>query len=86
MPGVTEVIGVAPAGERRTGRRLHRDDARALAAAKALADLAREPVPAEVLEAYKLDKLSFGRDYIIPKPFDPRLIERIPPAVAAAAK
>ena len=57
-----------------------------IAAAKALADLAREPVPAEVLEAYKLDKLSFGRDYIIPKPFDPRLIERIPPAVAAAAK
>ncbi|KAF0098899.1 MAG: malate dehydrogenase [bacterium] len=56
-----------------------------IAAAKALADLAREPVPAEVLQAYKLDKLEFGRDYIIPKPFDPRLIERIPPAVAAAA-
>ncbi|HNA30223.1 MAG TPA: malate dehydrogenase, partial [Thiobacillaceae bacterium] len=57
-----------------------------IAAAKALAELAREPVPAEVLEAYKLDKLEFGRDYIIPKPFDPRLIERVPPAVAAAAK
>ncbi len=56
-----------------------------IAAAKALADLAREPVPVEVLQAYKLEKLEFGRDYIIPKPFDPRLIERIPPAVAAAA-
>jgi len=56
-----------------------------IAAAKALADLAREPVPEEVLRAYKLDKLEFGRDYILPKPFDPRLIERIPPAVAAAA-
>ncbi len=56
-----------------------------IAAAKALAELAREPVPAEVLEAYGLDKLEFGRDYILPKPFDPRLIERIPPAVAAAA-
>lgn len=57
-----------------------------IAAAKALAELAREPVPAEVLEAYKLDKLEFGRDYIIPKPFDPRLIDRVPVAVAAAAK
>ena len=56
-----------------------------IAAAKALAALARELVPAEVLEAYKLDKLEFGRDYIIPKPFDPRLIERIPKAVAEAA-
>ena len=56
-----------------------------IAAARALADLAREPVPQEVLDAYKLDKLEFGREYIIPKPFDPRLIERIPPAVAAAA-
>jgi malate dehydrogenase (oxaloacetate-decarboxylating)(NADP+) len=56
-----------------------------IAAAKALAALAREPVPAEVLAAYNLDALTFGRDYILPKPFDPRLIERIPPAVAAAA-
>jgi len=57
-----------------------------IAAAKALAALAREPVPAEVLAAYNLDRLAFGRDYIIPKPFDPRLIERIPQAVAAAAR
>jgi malate dehydrogenase (oxaloacetate-decarboxylating)(NADP+) len=56
-----------------------------IAAARALAELAREPVPAEVLAAYNLDHLEFGRDYIIPKPFDPRLIERVPQAVAAAA-
>jgi malate dehydrogenase (oxaloacetate-decarboxylating)(NADP+) len=57
-----------------------------IAAAKALAALAREPVPAEVLTAYNLTSLEFGRDYIIPKPFDPRLAERVPKAVADAAK
>jgi malate dehydrogenase (oxaloacetate-decarboxylating)(NADP+) len=57
-----------------------------IAAAKALAALAREPVPAEVLAAYKLDKLEFGRDYILPKPFDPRLADRVPKAVSEAAK
>ncbi len=56
-----------------------------LAAVHALAELAREPVPGEVLEAYKLDSLVFGRDYIIPKPLDPRLIETVPVAVAKAA-
>jgi malate dehydrogenase (oxaloacetate-decarboxylating)(NADP+) len=56
-----------------------------IAAAEALAELAREPVPEEVLQAYNLTELSFGKNYIIPKPFDPRLIERIPPRVAAAA-
>jgi len=56
-----------------------------LAAAKALAALAREPVPESVLKAYNLDKLSFGKDYIIPKPVDPRLISRVAPAVAKAA-
>jgi malate dehydrogenase (oxaloacetate-decarboxylating)(NADP+) len=55
-----------------------------IAAAKALAELAKEPVPDEVLKAYNLKELKFGKDYIIPKPFDPRLIERIPPMVAAA--
>ena len=55
-----------------------------IAAAKALAALAREPVPAEVLKAYNLSELSFGKDYIIPKPFDPRLLERVAPAVAKA--
>ena len=56
-----------------------------LAAVHALADLAREPVPAEVLKAYKQDAMVFGKDYIIPKPFDPRLIDTIPQAVAKAA-
>ncbi len=56
-----------------------------VAAARALAELAREPVPESVLAAYGVDRLAFGRDYILPKPFDPRLIERIPAAVAAAA-
>ena len=56
-----------------------------IAAVHALADLARKPVPQEVLEAYRLESLEFGRDYIIPKPLDPRLIETVPPAVAQAA-
>jgi malate dehydrogenase (oxaloacetate-decarboxylating)(NADP+) len=56
-----------------------------LAAAKALADLAKEPVPEQVNIAYGETKLIFGRDYLIPKPFDPRLIAKIPMAVAKAA-
>jgi malate dehydrogenase (oxaloacetate-decarboxylating)(NADP+) len=56
-----------------------------LAASKALAQLAKEPVPESVLKAYNLEKLSFGRDYIIPKPVDPRLISTVAPAVAKAA-
>ena len=55
-----------------------------IAAARALAELAREPVPDAVLKAYNLSELSFGKHYIIPKLFDPRLIERIPPCVAEA--
>lgn len=57
-----------------------------IAAAKALSALAREPVPAEVLEAYQLTELSFGKEYIIPKPFDPRLMARVSTAVAEAAE
>lgn len=57
-----------------------------IAAVMALAELARERVPASVLKAYKLKSLKFGPDYILPKPFDPRLLERVPPAVAKAAK
>ncbi|BBP03789.1 malic enzyme [Sulfuriferula plumbiphila] len=57
-----------------------------IAAVHALMDLAREPVPADVLAIYNLTELAFGRDYILPKPFDARLIERIPPAVMKAAK
>jgi malate dehydrogenase (oxaloacetate-decarboxylating)(NADP+) len=56
-----------------------------LAAAKALAALARLPVPESVLKAYNLDKLEFGKEYIIPKPVDPRLISTVAPAVAKAA-
>jgi len=56
-----------------------------VAAAKALADLAREDVPDEVLRAYGLETLSFGRDYLIPKPFDPRVLLWVAPAVAQAA-
>lgn len=57
-----------------------------IAATRALADLAREPVPDEVLRAYNLSALQFGKHYILPKPFDPRLLARIPACVAAAAK
>ena len=57
-----------------------------IAAVEALAELAKEPVPADVLKAYNLSALSFGKDYILPKPFDSRLIERIPARVAAAVK
>jgi malate dehydrogenase (oxaloacetate-decarboxylating)(NADP+) len=56
-----------------------------LAASKALADLAKKPVPVEVLKAYNVDKLVFGKDYIIPKPLDPRLISSVASAVAKAA-
>ena len=56
-----------------------------IAAANALAALARQDVPDEVADAYKVDRLSYGRDYIIPTPFDPRLISWVPPFVAEAA-
>ncbi|EAT11923.1 malate dehydrogenase [Bermanella marisrubri] len=56
-----------------------------LAAAKALADLAREPVTQEVLDAYELDSLEFGKDYIIPKAVDSRLLGAVSTAVAQAA-
>ena len=59
------------------------NDEMKIACARALAELAREDVPDEVALAYGKN-LSFGRDYIIPTPFDPRLIHRIPPAVAKA--
>lgn len=56
-----------------------------VAAVHALANLAREEVPASVLKAYGVNELSFGPEYILPKPFDPRLIEVVPVAVAQAA-
>lgn len=56
-----------------------------LAAVRALADLAKKNVPEQVNIVYNQVNLSFGRNYIIPKPFDPRLIYEIPPAIAKAA-
>ncbi len=56
-----------------------------IAATSAIARLAKEPVPEEVLKIYGLKELKFGRDYILPKPFDPRLLYVVPPAVAKAA-
>lgn len=56
-----------------------------LAAVYALAKLAKETVPEQVNIAYGEKKISFGKDYILPKPFDPRLMTEVPPAVAKAA-
>ena len=56
-----------------------------MAAARALAALAKEPVPAEVCKAFGVDELKFGKDYIIPKPFDKRVLTAVAPAVAKAA-
>jgi malate dehydrogenase (oxaloacetate-decarboxylating)(NADP+) len=56
-----------------------------VAAAQALAELAREPVPHEVVAAYGREDVEFGPEYIIPSPFDPRLIATVPVAVAKAA-
>ncbi len=56
-----------------------------MAAVKALAAIAKEPVPDEVLKAYDKESMEFGPDYIIPTPLDPRLPERIPAAIAQAA-
>jgi len=56
-----------------------------MAAAHALADLAKEPVPQDVCKAYGVDELKFGPDYIIPKPLDPRVLTWEATAVAKAA-
>ena len=56
-----------------------------IAAVHALKDLAKLPVPESVLEVYQIKELSFGKDYFIPKPFDPRLIELVPKAIFDAA-
>ena len=61
------------------------NEAMKIAAAEALAALAKEPVPAEVCSAYNVDSLEYGFDYIIPKPLDPRILTCITPAVAKAA-
>ncbi len=56
-----------------------------LAAVKAIAQLAKEPVPDSVLRAYGLSDIEYGKEYIIPKPFDPRVLTHVAPAVAKAA-
>ncbi|MEN8136913.1 MAG: NADP-dependent malic enzyme [Bacteroidota bacterium] len=56
-----------------------------IAAVHALAELAKEPVPEQVAAAYNLSNITFGKEYIIPKPFDQRLISSVPPAIAKAA-
>ncbi|WP_394212484.1 malic enzyme-like NAD(P)-binding protein [Enterovibrio calviensis] len=61
------------------------NDEMKLAAVEAIRTLAKEPVPAAVLKAAGVDKLSFSKDYIIPKPMDPRLLPRVAKAVAVAA-
>lgn len=61
------------------------NDEMKLAASKALADLAKLPVPEEVNVAFQTSNLKFGKEYIIPKPTDPRLIDHVAPAVALAA-
>lgn len=61
------------------------NEAMKLAAVKALAELAKEPVPDMVARAYNKSKFVFGKDYIIPKPLDPRLLTTVAPAVAKAA-
>ena len=66
-------------------RARHINQAMQIGAVEALRDLARAPVTAEVLDAYSLSHLEFGPDYIIPKPLDARLLQTVPPRVAAAA-
>ncbi len=61
------------------------NEAMKVAAAHALADLAKEPVPYTVMKAYRLEGLEFGREYVIPKPFDPRVLIWEASAVAKAA-
>jgi len=61
------------------------NDEMKLAAVKALADLAKQDVPDSVRKAYAGEDIQFGREYIIPKPFDPRVLLHVAPAVAQAA-
>ncbi|TKB56073.1 malic enzyme-like NAD(P)-binding protein [Ferrimonas aestuarii] len=56
-----------------------------VAAVEAIRQLAKEPVPQNVLDAYKVESLEFGSDYVLPKPMDPRLLPRVAKAVAKAA-
>ena len=57
-----------------------------LAAVRAIAALAKEPVPSVVNAAYNMANITFGKDYILPKPLDPRLLTTVAPAVALIVK
>lgn len=72
--------GALDSGATRITQEMH------IAAVKEICALTHDPVPQAVLDAYELEQLAFGKDYIIPKPLDPRLIERVPQAVARAAE
>jgi malate dehydrogenase (oxaloacetate-decarboxylating)(NADP+) len=61
------------------------NEAMKVAAARSLAALAKEPVPTEICDMYGVKEMTFGRDYVIPKPLDPRVLEWETPAVAKAA-
>ncbi len=61
------------------------NEAMKVAAARSLAALAKEPVPTEICDMYGVKEMTFGRDYVIPKPLDPRMLEWETPAVAKAA-
>jgi malate dehydrogenase (oxaloacetate-decarboxylating)(NADP+) len=61
------------------------NDEMKIAAARALAALAKEPVTDDILKAYNTDSISFGIDYVIPKPLDARILTSVTPAVAQAA-
>ncbi len=66
-------------------RALRINESMMLAATRALAELARDEVPESVARAYRQDRFAFGPDYLIPKPFDPRVLLHVAPAVAKAA-
>ena len=61
------------------------NEAMLIAAARAIAALAEEPVPADLLQRYEVEQLAFGRDYLLPRILDYRLKERVAVAVAQAA-
>ena len=95
-PSSPPAVGLPQPDQQRAGLPLHLprsagragltiNEAMKIAAAKALAELAREDVPDQVAAAFLGRQVNYGPDYIIPAPFDPRLISHVPPAVAKAA-
>ncbi len=78
-------VSRSSSGERLDVRARAINDEMKIAASQALAALAKEPVPAEVLKAYNMQSAEFGKDYILPKPLDRRVCLWLAPAVAQAA-